>query len=246
MMDCDTTGIEPELALVKTKKLVGGGDAVRQPDRPAGARAPGLRRRTGRGRRRLHRGAQLRDRGAASAARAPLGVRHRDGRRHDPLHGARADDGGGAAVHLQRDLQDREHAEHVTVEEVEQLFVELEARPEGRRDLPRQLQGRPAALRRQEEDRRGAGRERGPQTLPWSAKKRLPRSVRRSPRRSAWGTPRAHHGGLLPRRRARRDLPQGLEAGLDPLGIMDAFSIAVSVGLQYGVPLEDYASNSST
>src|SRR4029077_12223151 len=25
-------------------------------------------------------------------------------------------------------------------------------------------------------------------------------------------------------------------------GIMDAFSIAVSVGLQYGVPLEDYAS----
>ena len=25
MMDCDTTGIEPELALVKTKKLVGGG-----------------------------------------------------------------------------------------------------------------------------------------------------------------------------------------------------------------------------
>src|SRR5207253_5621669 len=25
MMDCDTTGIEPDLALVKTKKLVGGG-----------------------------------------------------------------------------------------------------------------------------------------------------------------------------------------------------------------------------
>ena len=25
MMDCDTTGIEPDLGLVKTKKLVGGG-----------------------------------------------------------------------------------------------------------------------------------------------------------------------------------------------------------------------------
>ena len=25
MMDCDTTGIEPDLALVKIKKLVGGG-----------------------------------------------------------------------------------------------------------------------------------------------------------------------------------------------------------------------------
>ena len=26
MMDCDTTGVEPDLALVKTKKLVGGGE----------------------------------------------------------------------------------------------------------------------------------------------------------------------------------------------------------------------------
>ena len=26
MMDCDTTGIEPDLGLIKFKKLVGGGD----------------------------------------------------------------------------------------------------------------------------------------------------------------------------------------------------------------------------
>jgi ribonucleoside-diphosphate reductase alpha chain len=36
MMDCDTTGIEPDLGLVKMKKLVGGGnDDDRQPDDPA-------------------------------------------------------------------------------------------------------------------------------------------------------------------------------------------------------------------
>ena len=32
--------------------------------------------------------------------RAPAGVRLLDGRQHDPLHGSREDDGGGAAVHL--------------------------------------------------------------------------------------------------------------------------------------------------
>ena len=38
MMDCDTTGIEPDLALVKYKKLVGGGDHQdRQQHRAAGA-----------------------------------------------------------------------------------------------------------------------------------------------------------------------------------------------------------------
>ena len=37
MMDCDTTGIEPDLALVKFKKLVGGAfDADRQPDGAGG------------------------------------------------------------------------------------------------------------------------------------------------------------------------------------------------------------------
>jgi ribonucleoside-diphosphate reductase alpha chain len=44
MMDCDTTGIEPDLALVKTKKLVGGGTMriVNQtiPRRPRSSRSP--------------------------------------------------------------------------------------------------------------------------------------------------------------------------------------------------------------
>ena len=60
MMDCDTTGIEPELALVKTKKLVGGGTMqfVNQTVPRALAKL-GLRRRAGGRHRRLHRGAQL-------------------------------------------------------------------------------------------------------------------------------------------------------------------------------------------
>ena len=69
MMDCDTTGIEPDLALVKFKKLVGGGSmqivnqtvprALRQPRLPGGA---------GRGDRRVHRRARARRRRAGPAA----------------------------------------------------------------------------------------------------------------------------------------------------------------------------------
>ena len=67
MMDCDTTGIEPELALVKTKKLVGGG-TMQFVNRtvPRALERLGYDAAAGRGHRRLHRGAQLRDRGAPS------------------------------------------------------------------------------------------------------------------------------------------------------------------------------------
>ena len=44
MMDCDTTGIEPDIALVKYKKLVGGGMIkIVNNTVPAGARAARLR-----------------------------------------------------------------------------------------------------------------------------------------------------------------------------------------------------------
>ena len=47
LMDCDTTGVEPDLALVKHKKLVGGGTMeFRQPDHPESAAAARLRRGT--------------------------------------------------------------------------------------------------------------------------------------------------------------------------------------------------------
>ena len=110
-MDCDTTGIEPDLALVKFKKLVGGGSMQivnqtvpraldrmgYQPEQVEAiieyvgehghvVDAPGL------------------------PARALRGVRLRDGHPVDRPDGARADDGRGTAVPVRGDLQDGEHA----------------------------------------------------------------------------------------------------------------------------------------
>ncbi len=111
MMDCDTTGIEPDFSLVKFKKLVGGGSMqiVNQtiPRALKQARLPG---RADRGDRRVHRRARPRDRRPGPQDRALRGLRHRDGRSRARPDGPRADDGGGAAVPVRCDLQDREPA----------------------------------------------------------------------------------------------------------------------------------------
>ncbi len=115
MMDCDTTGVEPDIALVKYKKLVGGGvmkivnNTV--PSAPAPAR---LQRGRGRGDRRVHRRERDHRGRARPQGRAPAGVRLRlqaDQRDAvDPLHRPHHDDGRRAAVHLRSDLQDGQHA----------------------------------------------------------------------------------------------------------------------------------------
>ena len=63
MMDCDTTGIEPDIALVKYKKLVGGGmiKIVNQ-SVPQALRKLGYSAAAGRGDRPLHRRAARRSR----------------------------------------------------------------------------------------------------------------------------------------------------------------------------------------
>ena len=70
MMDCDTTGVEPDIALVKYKKLVGGGLAEdRQPDGARWrSRKLGYTPDAGRRDRRLHRRARD-DRGRARRSR---------------------------------------------------------------------------------------------------------------------------------------------------------------------------------
>ncbi len=111
MMDCDTTGIEPDFSLVKFKKLVGGGiDADRQSDHSAGAGSPGLHAGDDRGDRRVHRRARARHRCTGVEAGALPGVRLCHGRTGHHAHGARPDDGGLPAVPVRRDLQDRQHA----------------------------------------------------------------------------------------------------------------------------------------
>ena len=80
MMDCDTTGIEPDLALVKFKKLVGGGSMqIVNQTVPRALRSLGYQQESDRGDRRVHRRARARGRRARAEARALRGVRLRDG-----------------------------------------------------------------------------------------------------------------------------------------------------------------------
>jgi adenosylcobalamin-dependent ribonucleoside-diphosphate reductase len=195
MMDCDTTGVEPDFSLVKQKKLVGGGDltivnktvpmaldrmgyAPEERDAPEDGALPGLR------------------------------LRHR--RARHPPHGPREDDGRRPAVHLGRHLEDgqppRGDDRRRGLAAPDRL---VEARRQGDRHLPRQLQGRPAAL--QEEGRDG-GRARPEGGAP---------PPPRRPHRDRPQVPRRRLRGLHPRRpvrrrHARRHLRGHRQGGHDP------------------------------
>ena len=173
MMDCDTTGVEPDFSLVKSKKLVGGGEiTIVNKTVPLGLEKLGYAPERGRRGRRLRRRAQHGRRRAVREGRALPGVRLRDRRAGRPLRRPREDDGRDPAVHLGRDLEDREPArDRHRRRRRAGVPRRVEARREGGRDLPRQLQGRPAALGQ------GARRRRAP----W-------------PRRAAWRLPRPGAG----------------------------------------------------
>ncbi len=163
-------------------------DQDRQPDRAAGAEAPGLLDRLDQRDRGLRR-REGHDRGRAELpAGAPAGVRLRVPRaeRHplDPLHGPRQDDGGDAAVPLRRDQQDRQPAAGRDARgDRGRLHGRLEAGPEGHRDLPRRLQAHAAAEHgRVEERHQVPGR-------PRHARVRRQGRGRRSRRRSAASSP---------------------------------------------------------
>ena len=118
MMDCDTTGVEPDIALVKYRKLVGGGMI-----KIVNNTVPKALARLGYDKDEVRAIVEFVDEndtieGAPQlAGRAPAGLRLRlqAGQRLalDPLHGARQDAGGGAAVHLRGDLEDRQPARGV-------------------------------------------------------------------------------------------------------------------------------------
>ncbi len=119
----------------------------------------------------------------------------------------------------------------------------MEAGAEGRRHLPRQLQGCPTAVGGQAEERRGSAEPAEPAHLPWSAKRRLPQS--RPARTTSFKVGDAEGyvtAGSYPDDGLGELFLKVSKQGSTLSGIMDAFSIAISVGLQYGVPLEDYAS----
>ena len=250
MMDCDTTGIEPDLALVKFKKLVGGGsmqivnqtvpralknlgypheqvEAITEYIAEHGhvVNAPGLRPEhyevfdcamgeraiSPMGHVRMMAAVQPHLSGAISQDRQHAGDRHRRGHRADLLRG-------------------------------------LEARPEGAGHLPRQLQGRPAAVGRQEEARRGRARG-GRNASPCRDQPHDHRPVRRRlPRQRPATVTRFSVAGAEGYMTASSYPDDGVgevflklgKQGSTLAGVMDAFSMAISVGLQYGIPLDSY------
>jgi len=243
MMDCDTTGIEPELALVKTKKLVGGGTMqfVNQTVPRALAKLG-------------YDAAQTDDIVAYiaehnSVAEAP----HLKTEHYPVFHTAM----GEQPIHYMGHVRMMAAAqpyisgaisktvnmpEEATVEEVEELFVEswrlgLKA-VAIYRDNCKVAQPLSADKKKTAE-----APEAEPAVLAWSAKKRLPQSRPALTTSFRVGDAEGYvTAGSYPDNGLGEIFLKASKQGSTLSGIMDAFSIAVSVGLQYGVPLEDYAS----
>lgn len=246
MMDCDTTGIEPELALVKTKKLVGGGTM-----QFVNRTVPRALDRLG------YDPAQVDDIVAYIAEHNSV----TDAPHLKPEHRSVFDTAmGDASIHYMGHVRMMAAAqpfisgaisktvnmpEHVTVEEVEQLFVEswklgLKA-VAIYRDNCKVAQPMSADKKKTSVPEGDVAGE--PQTLPWSAKKRLPRSRPAITTSFRVGDAEGYiTAGSYPDDGLGEIFLKASKQGSTLSGIMDAFSIAVSVGLQYGVPLEDYAS----
>ena len=124
MMDCDTTGIEPDFSLVKFKKLVGGGSMqIVNQTIPRALRKLGYLR-GGRGDRRVHRRARPRHRRARPEARALRGLRHRDGCAFDRADGPRPDDGSRQPFLSGAITKTVNLPETATVEEIEDVYLQ--------------------------------------------------------------------------------------------------------------------------
>ena len=241
MMDCDTTGIEPDFSLVKFKKLVGGGSMqIVNQTIPRALRKLGYAEET------IEAIVEyIAENGhvidaPGLQARALRRVRLRDGRALDRAHGPRADDGRRPAVPVRCDLQDGQPAGDATVEEIEDVYFQgwklgLKALAVYRDNCK---VGQPLS---DGKDKSGAAVETVIEYRP--TRKRLPK------KRPAQTTSFAV-GGAEGYMTASSYPDDGLgeiflkmsKQGSTLAGVMDAFSIAISIGLQYGVPLETFVS----
>ena len=241
MMDCDTTGIEPELALVKTKKLVGGGTMqfVNQT-------VPRALDKLG------YDAGQVDDIVAYiaehnSVVEAPhLKVEHYSV--FDTAMGAQP-------IHYMGHVRMMAAAqpfisgaisktvnmpEEATIEEVEQLFVEswklgLKA-VAIYRDNCKVAQPLSA-------DKKQKATQPEPPELAHPVRKRLPMSRPSLTTSFQVGDAEGYiTAGSYPDDGLGEVFLKTSKQGSTLSGVMDAFSIAVSIGLQYGVPLETYVS----
>ena len=217
MMDCDTTGVEPDFSLVKSKKLVGGGEItiVNQTVKAALERlgyAPN----------------EVSDIEAyVDEKNSVIGAPHMK-KEHYPVFDCAV---GERAIHYMGHVKMMgavqpfisgaisktvNMPEDATVEDVAGLYTRrVEARREGDRDLPRQLQGRAAAL----VEAPGRDRERDRCRRPAGAADAAPPAAG-GPRRGRPQVPRRRLRGLHPRRPlrgrdARRHLRRHRQGGHD-------------------------------
>jgi ribonucleoside-diphosphate reductase alpha chain len=241
MMDCDTTGIEPELALVKTKKLVGGGTMqfVNQT-------VPRALEKLG------YSPNEIEDVvGYIAEHNSVVGAPHLKEEHHAVFDTAM----GAEPIHYMGHVRMMAAAqpfisgaisktvnmpEHATVEEVEQLFVEswklgLKA-VAIYRDNCKVAQPLSADKKKKAEDPE-------PAALAHPVRKRLPQSRPSITTSYQVGDAEGYiTAGSYPDDGLGEIFLKTSKQGSTLSGVMDAFAIAVSLGLQYGVPLEAYVS----
>ncbi|MEX0990740.1 MAG: vitamin B12-dependent ribonucleotide reductase [Actinomycetota bacterium] len=241
MMDCDTTGIEPDLALVKTKKLVGGGtmQIVNQT-------VPRALTRLG------YDQEQAADVVAYIAEHNSVSGAPHLKEEHYPVFDTSM---GEQAIHYMGHVRMMgavqpfisgaisktvNMPEEATVEEVEQLFVEgwnlgLKAVAIYRNNCK---VAQPLSA-----DKKKTAAVDEPKALAHPVRKRLPLS--RPARTTSFQVGEAEGyitAGEYPDDGIGELFLKVAKQGSTLSGVMDAFAIAVSIALQYGVPLETYVS----
>jgi len=245
MMDCDTTGIEPELALVKTKKLVGGGTMqfVNQTV-PRALDKLGY------------------DAGQVDDVVAYIAEHNSvvDSPHLKTEHHAVFDTAMGAQpIHYMGHVRMMAAAqpfisgaisktvnmpEEATVEEVEQLFIEswklgLKAVAIYRDNCK---VAQPLSADKAADKKKAAGVE-AAVDLAHPVRKRLPMSRPSTTTSFQVGDAEGYvTAGSYPDDGLGEIFLKTSKQGSTLAGVMDAFAIAVSIGLQYGVPLETYVS----
>ena len=249
MMDCDTTGIEPDLALTKAKKLVGGGTMF-----IVNQTVPRALRNLGYGDDEIDAIVAYIDEHKTIIG-APVFKAE-----HLPVFACSMGDN---TIHYMGHVRMMGAVQPFicgaiskTVNMPEEatrrrrrgaLHRVVAARPEGRRALPRQLQGRPAALDAEEGRRRPTRRaaqvERIVETVivQEPVRQKLPRT--RTAKTFSFRVADCHGYvtvGEYEDGRPGELFLQVAKQGSTLAGIMDAFAISVSHGLQYGVPLEAF------
>ena len=238
MMDCDTTGIEPELALVKTKKLVGGGTMqfVNQT-------VPRALDKLG------YDEDQIEDIVAYIAEHNSVVEAPHLKAEHYPVFDTAM---GAEPIHYMGHVRMMAAAqpyisgaisktvnmpEEATVEEVEQLFVE--SWKLGLKAVAIYRDNCKVAQPLSADKKKGSAVQ--PSELAHPVRKRLPQQRPSVTTSFQVGDAEGYiTAGSYPDDGLGEIFLKTSKQGSTLSGVMDAFSVAISIGLQYGVPLETY------